>query len=62
MGSDAENPGLKDTPVDLARLRHALGCPICHDVYRFPVTVVRARGRRRAAGGCPQPLCAKFTK
>jgi hypothetical protein len=37
-----ENPGSADTPVDLERLKKALGCPLCGDMYRFPVTVVRS--------------------
>ena len=37
-----ENPGAADTPVDLDKLKSALACPLCKDMYRFPVTVVRA--------------------
>jgi len=36
-----DNPGAKDTAVDQAALRAALGCLLCKDVFRFPVTVVR---------------------
>jgi hypothetical protein len=36
-----ENPGTAETPVNLETLRAALGCPLCGDMYRAPVTVVR---------------------
>ena len=60
-----ENPGTADTPVDLDQLKAALGCPLCGDMYRFPVTVVRAlpripspretldRGVSQSGGWCP---------
>ena len=41
MTEVVDNPGVKDTAVDQAALRAALGCLLCKDVFRFPVTVVR---------------------
>ena len=37
-----ENPGAEDTPVDMEKLKASLSCPLCNDMYRFPVTVVSA--------------------
>jgi len=39
-----ENPGAAEVEVDMATLKASLACPLCDDMYRFPVTVVRARG------------------
>ncbi|EEH53571.1 uncharacterized protein MICPUCDRAFT_51494 [Micromonas pusilla CCMP1545] len=36
-----ENPATVETPVDIAKLKSALGCPMCGEMFNFPVTVVR---------------------
>lgn len=38
-----ENPGDAEVDVDMETLKASLACPLCNDMYRFPVTVVRAR-------------------
>ena len=35
-----ENPGDAEVEVDTDTLKASLACPICNDMYRFPVTVV----------------------
>ena len=43
MANEAvENPGTTDIPVDLDKLKASLACPLCGDMYKWPVTVVRA--------------------
>jgi len=42
-----ENPGDAEVDVDMSTLKASLACPLCDDMYRFPVTVVRARFRFR---------------
>ena len=38
-----ENPGDAEVDVDMETMKASLACPLCNDMYRFPVTVVRAR-------------------
>ena len=47
-----ENPGAEDTPVDMEKLKASLSCPLCNDMYRFPVTVVSAHST--ISGGRPR--------
>ena len=42
-----ENPGDAEVDVDMSTLKASLACLLCGDMYRFPVTVVRARFRFR---------------
>jgi hypothetical protein len=35
-----ENPGAAEVEVDMATLKASLACPLCDDMYRFPVTVM----------------------
>ena len=48
-----ENPGAEDTPVDMEKLKASLSCPLCNDMYRFPVTVVSAHS---TISGTPPPI------
>jgi hypothetical protein len=42
-----ENPGEAEVAVDMVALKASLTCPLCDDMYRFPVTVVRFRSWSR---------------
>ncbi len=57
-----ENPGDAEVEVNMETLKASLSCPLCNDMFRFPVTVVRARQlspRSRASRALfvpPRPL------